>query len=49
LLLLAVIRYSSADLPPFARAGNYHINARKATITASKLTSAAKRFKLRQK
>jgi hypothetical protein len=27
------------------RAGNYHINARKATIRASKLTSAVKRFK----
>jgi hypothetical protein len=30
--MLAVIRDSAADLPPFVRAGNYHINARKATI-----------------
>jgi hypothetical protein len=51
-----LFRYSSADLPPlpdlqiaFVRAGNYHINARKATIRASKLTSAVKRFKFASK
>jgi hypothetical protein len=27
--MLAVILYFSADWPPFVRAGNYHINARK--------------------
>jgi hypothetical protein len=50
--MLAVILYFSADLlflPDFGlvfgRAGNYHINARKATMRASKLTFAAKRFK----
>jgi hypothetical protein len=36
-------------LPPFVRAENYHINARKATMGASKLTSAVKRFKFASK